>query len=259
MPLPGGKKQPAAKKTSAAQAAVEEANNDLEGLDLSGIDFDGVPDPDAVPDLGEPGEDAPWDDDTPEVPGEEDISLEDLGVPGTEAMSVLAEYLPPLRQAVEELGGKVSDYHAFMKKRDESVLATLKALTSDLSSRIATLEDGQQELIAMVRQLIQGTAKPAEEKPPSSVPAKEEKPAKAPPATKLPSYNELTTKLKLPKPLGSCLSVLRNMPEGRTMTTAAFVGWLTGKCTYSAEQANKIVELLKVKDPISNKTFPPQE
>lgn len=254
MPRTGG--ATTSKKTTAAQAAVEEANNDLDGLNLDNIDFDGIPDPDAVPDVGEPGDDVPWDnEDSPEVPGDEDIGLEDLGVPGTEAMSVLAEYLPPLRQSVEELGGKVSDYHAFMKKRDESTIATLKALTSDLGSRLGVVEDRQQELLVLVRQLVQGTAPKAAEEKPATPPAKEEKPAKTPPAAKVPSYEEITTKLKLPKPLAGVLSVLKNMPPERSMTTAAFVGWLTTKCSYSADQANKVVELLKVKDPITSKTF----
>lgn len=256
MPRVGGGAA-ANKKTTAAQAAVEEASNDLEGLNLEGIDFGGIPDPDAVPELESPDEGAPWDsEDSPEVPGDEDIGLGDLGVPGDEAMSVLAEYLPPLRQSVEELGGKVSDYHAFMKKRDESTIATLKAITSDIGNRLGVVEDKQAEIISMLRQLIQGTApaKPAEEKP--APPAKGEKAPKTPPAAKLPSYEELTTKLKLPKPLGPVLGQLKKMPDGRSMTTGQLLQWLVKQCGYTAEQANKVVELLKVKDPITNTTFP---
>ena len=247
---------PQTKKGNAQQASVEAANNDLEGLDLDGLDFSGIPDPDAVPDIGD-GPEVLWEEEgAPEVPGEEDLGLDDLGVPGDDAMGILAEYLPPLRASIETLVGQVGDYHGFMKKREESFSAALKAVQSDLASRVGVIEDKQQEILVLLRQLVQGTAPAATAETVQKTVAKEAKEPKAPPAVKTLSPADVQKQLKLPKDLPTVLKAIQAMGDGKELTVAAFQGWLAGpKVGYSADQAAKVVELLKVKGPINNKTF----
>jgi len=243
------------KKSNAKESAVEAANQDLDGLDLSGLDFSGIPDPDAVPDVGDPGE-VPWDEEgAPDVPGEEDLGLDDIGIPGDDAMGILAEYLPPLRESIDTLSGQVGDYHSFMKKREESFGAALKAVQSDLASRVGVIEDKQQEILVLLRQLIQGTAPAPAEKVQKEV-AKEAKEPKAPPAAKQLTPADVQAQLKLPKDLPTILKAIQGMADGKELTVAAFENWLAGpKVGYSAAQAAKVTELLKLKGPITNKTF----
>lgn len=251
MPIEG---QPTKGKGKAS--AVEAANLDVSDLGLDDWDFSQVGDPDggtAVPKVDKAEKiELPWDDDTPDVPGEEDLGLSDLGVPGDEAVSVLAEYLPPIRQSLETLSGQVNDYHVAAKNRGESMLATIKAMTDAFGQRIDTLESSVHELISMQRALIQDTAPKGE---PVTKPDKLAK--KDPPAPKKLSVAEVGAQLKIAKPrdLPTILSALNGM-GARALTVDQFRAWLTGsKVGLSTEVAIKVVELLQVKGPVTCKTF----
>jgi len=257
MPLPGK-----GKGKGAAAAKVEEANKDLEDLDLSGINFDDIADPDSpeVPtddDTPEP----PWEEDAPEVPGEdEDLSLSDLGIPEPDNTSLLAEYLPSIKDEIATLVGMVQDQHNFHKTRGESFTTTLKGLTDSIGNRIDTLESSVHELVSMFRAHIQGTAPKLEDvKHKDAVEPKKEpaKPAgaKAPPAAKVPSVAEVATAVGIAN-LPKLLSAMTQLKPGQELTLDKFRQWLNDKAKVPADKAAKIVELLKLKGPITNTTFP---
>lgn len=257
MPIKGGGKK------ASASAAVEEANKDLEDLDLSGIDFDSITDPDSGPDVPT-DDDIPspeWEEDAPEVPGEEELSLDDLGIPPTDNVSILAEYLPAIKDEIATLVGVVQDQHNYHKTRGEQALASFKALHDSLGNRIDTLEAKVHELVSMVRAQIQGTApagkledvKHADAKLP---PKEADKPkGKTPPAAKTPTVAEVATQVGIPN-LPKILSALRQMKDGQELTVDKFKQWLEVKGSVPAAKGAKIVELLKLKGPITKATFP---
>ena len=237
--------------------SVESASTDLDlnDLNLDELDFSKVGDPDAAPDV--PDVDAgelPWEDSVPDVPGEDDLGLEDLGVPGDTEAGLLAEYLPPIRASLETLSGQVQDYHAFSKTRAESVASSFKAMHDALASKLDSVESAVTELTAQVRLLVQGTAPAAPEGKPVSKP---DKPTSKPPAApKQMTVAEVGAQLKITKPdLPTILSALSRLAEGKGITVDQFRGWLTTKNGLTENQAGKIVDLLKVKGPITNATF----
>lgn len=245
-----------------AANAVEEANKDLDGIDLSGIDFDNVTDPDGPP-LPDETPDPGWEEESPEVPGDGDdeLSIDDLGVPEPDGTSLLAEYLPALRDELATLTGMVQDQHAFHKTRADSMLTTLKALSDSFGARIDALEGKVHELVSQTRILIQGSAPPAGKledvkHADAAPPAKADKPAaKTPPAAKIPTVEEVAKVVGIPT-LPKTLAALRGLKPGQELTLDTFKKWAVEKGKVPADKASKIVELLKLKGPITKDTFP---
>lgn len=251
-------------KGKSAAKAVEVESEDL-GIDLSDLDFGQVGDPDAGPDL--PAADSsepPWEESGPDVPGEDDLDLGDLGLPSTDDASILAEYIPPLRQAVETLVGQVGDFHDFAKKRAESQQAAFKAVADSLSGKLDDLESKVHDLTVLIRQLVQGTAPkemaaeekatptPANGTPKVTKPAGKEKP---PPVATRPSLAEAQEKFKLKPPVDKALTVLNGMAAGKELTLDQFKNWLQTKVGWTEKQGQAVIDYLKVKGPVNNKTF----
>lgn len=247
------------------QTSPESPAPTLKDLGLDDINWDAIGDPAPPTDEVASSIDnlpAPWED-APPIPGDEGSSLPAFDLPGgdaapdTSVISMLSEYLSPLRQASDTIQGMLGDYHKANRDRFESILATVKSLTDGVNNRIDTLEGQVQDLTSQFRTLIQALGDGGPQ-PPKSEPvvkeAKEKPPKKEPKAPARPTPEQVGTSLGIPR-LGDMLATLKRMPDGKELTVAAFVGWLTNSCKVPADKANQVVEQLKLKGPITNKTF----